>query len=519
MAKRLQILHPRDWFAGLTTAQRTRLLFASVLVIGVAGGAVLFGQRTPAPAPAVLEAGMVPPSTNEPLLAETAFNAQARGDIAWADELIAHMKTDTLRGHLMAERYLSAHYTASKQEVLAWLARYSDHPQAPALRSLAARKGASANELAAFPASTKRLKGDGYAEHLGRTAMPQGWYTALSHYKEARYNSARTGFLAVASDVDRSDWQRSAGYYWAARADDKLGRASDARTMRDKAAAFSTTFYGQLASMEQRGTTPVMAAAPRVPRDLRNHPAVIRASALAQANQRALAENELRTLAAEMEKAERGALLTLAAEMGLPNLQLRLSTLSSLSAEEKLFGNYPMPPWIMQAQSTIDPALLLAIARQESAFRHDAGSNAGAQGMMQMLPSTARIVEGNLSRMGVQLASANDALPLSKQLSDPAVSIRLGAEYVAMLGREPAIKGNMVKLLAAYNAGPGAVQSWQGAARTITDPLLYIESIPYPETRNYVMQVLAHQWVYQTLMGNEPASLEALADGKWPTLG
>lgn len=517
MLQRLKTFRPRAFFAGMTTTQRFRLFSAAALVVGGMGAVMLFSA--PAPTPAMLAAGPTPPTTNEPLLAETAFAAQARGDMVWADELITHMQSATLRGHLLAERYLSAHYTANKQEVLAWLAKYSDHPQAADMRALAARKGATPAELATYPASApKRLKGDGYAEHLGRTAMPQGWYSALGAYKQNRFNEARSGFLSVAGATDRSDWQRSAGFYWAARADEKLGRSSDAKTMRIKAATYTTTFYGQLASMELRGTTPVMAAAPIVPDALRDEPAVIRAQALAQANQRELAEDELRVLAARMEKSERASLLTLAAEMGLPNLQLRLSTLGVLTPEEKLFGNYPMPHWIVQAQSVIDPALLLAIARQESAFRENVGSHAGAQGMMQMLPSTARHVVGRMSANGVEMASANENIPLSNQLGDPAVSIRLGAEYVAMLGREPMINGNVVKLVAAYNAGPGAVQSWQAASRNITDPLLYIESIPYPETRNYVMQVLAHQWIYQTLRGEEPTSLQALADGKWPML-
>ncbi|MBX9726530.1 MAG: hypothetical protein K2X09_04620, partial [Rickettsiales bacterium] len=65
-------------------------------------------------------------------------------------------------------------------------------------------------------------------------------------------------------------------------------------------------------------------------------------------------------------------------------------------------------------------------------------------------------------------------------------------------------------------AGPGTVASWKAAAGNVSDPLLYVESIPYPETRNYVMQVAAQYWIYQRMMGETPTSLRALAKGEWP---
>jgi soluble lytic murein transglycosylase-like protein len=104
------------------------------------------------------------------------------------------------------------------------------------------------------------------------------------------------------------------------------------------------------------------------------------------------------------------------------------------------------------------------------------------------------------------------------RLSDPAISARYGAEYLRILMREKAIGNDFIRLLVGYNAGPGTVASWQSATRNIRDPLLYIESIPYPETRNYVMQVSAQYWVYQLLMDEKPESLAALARGEWPSI-
>jgi soluble lytic murein transglycosylase-like protein len=208
--------------------------------------------------------------------------------------------------------------------------------------------------------------------------------------------------------------------------------------------------------------------------------------------------------------------LSIAGEIGLANLQVRLASLDGLSQQEKLYGNYPVPPWFVSTQTKVDPTLLMSIARQESVFQRDAKSHMGATGMMQMLPSTARYVEKSMSKESIALASADAKLPLSQQLNDPSVNLHLGAEYIAHLAKQSMVKGDAIRLIAAYNAGPGSVQNWQKAARNITDPLLYIESIPYAETRNYVMQVLAHQWVYQTLTGATPHGLIALTQGHWP---
>lgn len=514
MLERLKKARPAQRWATLKPARKFGFLFAATLLMGAAGGTLLFAtpKTTIAAAPIVTDTAS---QQNDQLLAEAIFHAQKRGDYDWANQLMAQMQSHVLFGHILGERYLQPNYHATNQELTAWLAQYADHPQAAAIYRLAQRKGAS--DLTK-PVDTAQLKGNGYVEHLGRSAMPQSWFTALRNYKEGSYSNARAQFVKIGDATNMSPWHRAAGYFWAARADEKLGRHADANALRKQAAEFTTTFYGQLASFQLRGTTPVMAAAPTVPDDIRTNPHALRAQALASINQRDLAEDELRQLAMTLSTSKRASILSLAGEMGLANLQVRLASLPGLSPEENLYGSYPMPHWAVNAQSIIDPSLLLAIARQESAFREATNHSSGAQGMMQMLPSTARHVEISLSPETLEVASADNTIPLSKQLDDPAVSFRLGAQYVAMLDREPAVKGNLLKLIAAYNAGPGSVQSWQGAARNVSDPLLYIESIPFPETRNYVMQVMAHQWVYQTLMGQEPQSLAALSQGQWPTL-
>jgi soluble lytic murein transglycosylase-like protein len=203
----------------------------------------------------------------------------------------------------------------------------------------------------------------------------------------------------------------------------------------------------------------------------------------------------------------------------MPNLQIRLARTEGLSKAEQLFAQYPVPNYMLQLNHIIDPALLMAVARNESGFREIAHSPSGAIGMMQMLPSTARAVERQVGEDLLRTADAADAtLPLAERLSNPMLSARYGAQYLKLLTQQPVIGQNLIHLLVGYNAGPGTVASWKAAAGDVRDPLLYVESIPYAETRNYVMQVAAQYWVYQRMMDETPTSLVALAKGQWPTL-
>lgn len=497
-----------------------RHALAVVAMLAVMSGATFYYASEPAiPAPGPVEVQLPASGLNpkDRALADAAFRAEERGDNEFADTLIGQMDNQILVGHLLAERYLDPKYDALRDELIAWLANYGDHPQAPRIKALALRKGATKNDLQDFTiVEVAPLKGKGYAEHLGRTGMPATFYRGLALWKEGKYSAARTNFAQSAEGKKLNGWQKSAAYYWAYRASEKLGRDKDAYAYLTHAGQFPTTFYGQLANQQLGHRDGLIAAAPFVPTEIRISAPVMRARALASVNQRQLAEDELRVLVMRLPKQYRPSVLSIAGEIGLANLQVRLASLDNLSTEEKLYGNYPVPPWFVSAQTKVDPTLLMSIARQESVFRRDARSHMGATGMMQMLPSTARYVEKSMSKESIALASTDSNLPLSQQLHDPAVNLHLGAEYIAHLNKQSMVKGDAIRLVAAYNAGPGSVQGWQAASRNISDPLLYIESIPYAETRNYVMQVMAHQWVYQTLKGETPYGLIALTRGQWP---
>jgi soluble lytic murein transglycosylase len=136
-------------------------------------------------------------------------------------------------------------------------------------------------------------------------------------------------------------------------------------------------------------------------------------------------------------------------------------------------------------QTSVDPYLLMGIARRESAYNPDALSPAGARGLMQIMPGTAT----QLSRqLGIRDPGPYGVL-------DPALNIRLGSTYIRdMIDR---YQGNRLAAAAAYNAGPGRVDRWLRDAPEEFD--LFVESIPFRETRDYVQAVLAYRVIFESL--------------------
>ena len=131
-----------------------------------------------------------------------------------------------------------------------------------------------------------------------------------------------------------------------------------------------------------------------------------------------------------------------------------------------------------------------AIMRQESQFDPQAVSHAGARGLMQLMPGTAREVSGKLG-LAYRQSSLN---------SDTDYNIRLGSSYIDQMLRY--FGGNYVLAIAAYNAGPGNVNKWlraNGDPRQGVDVITWIENIPIYETKNYVQRVLENLVMYDTL--------------------
>ncbi|WP_174274274.1 lytic transglycosylase domain-containing protein, partial [Sphingomonas bacterium] len=171
-----------------------------------------------------------------------------------------------------------------------------------------------------------------------------------------------------------------------------------------------------------------------------------------------------------------------------------------------LAARYPMPAWAPAGGWRVDRALCLAHALQESQFRIEAVSRAGARGLMQLMPATARLVARH----------KGDAPEIADRLSDPAVSFEYGQSYLQELADNGGTGGLLPKVIAAYNAGPNNVAAWSARPGASADPLFFIETIPFAETRGYVATVLRNYWMYQRETGVPSESLAMLAQGKWP---
>ncbi len=136
-------------------------------------------------------------------------------------------------------------------------------------------------------------------------------------------------------------------------------------------------------------------------------------------------------------------------------------------------------------ETPLDPYLVTALIREESTFSPTAVSSAGARGLMQLMPATA-----------ARVARETD-LPNPPDLDTPGPNIALGTRYLGKLHKQ--FGGNLALTLAAYNAGPSTVQRWLKDHHPLEDPEVFIEEIPYPETREYIKRVLGSYDRYRAL--------------------
>jgi soluble lytic murein transglycosylase len=150
-----------------------------------------------------------------------------------------------------------------------------------------------------------------------------------------------------------------------------------------------------------------------------------------------------------------------------------------------------------QARTTgLPEAWIYAVLRQESAFDPQATSSAGARGLMQLMPQTARELLRDLGRQRLS----------ESELHDPGLNIALGSHYLAQMERR--FGGHPALAAAAYNAGPGAVARWLPASPMDAD--VWVATIPYRETRAYVRRVLAYRLIYQDRLGEPVTPLSEL---------
>ncbi len=342
------------------------------------------------------------------------------------------------------------------------------------------------------------------------------WIRGLIAWEKNDTTLAKTLFARLAEQPALNEGNRAAAHFWAYRAEKAQGSSAAAHRHLEEAARVQRSFYGLLAA-QLLGRSPVAilskdnqeasvwdASARSI---LLEHEAGWRALALVQVGQLALAEAELRRLNPQNDPDKQQAMMALARYVPMPALALKLAQLS----RERGFdlALYPLLPWQPKEGYQVDRALMFALARHESLFNPTATSASGAQGLMQIMPATARVMADNEEDIR--------AIALQDKLFDPAYNIALGQKYVQHLAAMPQIGNNLILLLAAYNGGPAKAINL-ASSREGGDPLLFLESMPVRETRNYVARVLPHYWAYRARLGKSLTSLKQMAEGRWPTV-
>jgi soluble lytic murein transglycosylase len=144
----------------------------------------------------------------------------------------------------------------------------------------------------------------------------------------------------------------------------------------------------------------------------------------------------------------------------------------------------------------LDMAWAYGLVRQESRFIMNARSSAGAHGLMQVMPATAKYVARKIGM--------TDFSP--SMMSDPNINIVLGTNYMSMVFTD--LDSSWTLASAAYNAGPGRPKAWRSTLSRPVEGAIFAETIPFTETRNYVKNVLSNATYYAALMSGQPQSLK-----------
>ena len=303
-------------------------------------------------------------------------------------------------------------------------------------------------------------------------------------------------FVTMFENV-RHPVSRARGAYWSARTAAAMGDTETAALWHKTAAQHTVSFYGQLSAAEIYPEQPLYLPAdppiePTEAQRFESHELVRAIHLLTAAGDR---ESQRAFVLRLADLSDTGSWKDLAAslahEIDRPDLAVAVARQSIRAGTPLVRNGYPVLPL---AETMVESPLVYAIVRQESAFDVSAVSPAGAQGLMQLMPGTARGIAGTLG------------LPYSPSdlTGSPQYNLSLGSAYIAnLLDR---FAGSYILALAAYNAGPNRVNQWlstNGDPRVGTEAAIdWIELIPFSETRNYVQRCLENLQVYRARIGS-----------------
>ena len=342
-----------------------------------------------------------------------------------------------------------------------------------------------------------------------------GWRIGWINYIDGKFDKAFERFQDVAKRFPDSPFIEY-NLYWSAKSAEKMGDKKRAREIFTSVAnLYPYTFHGIRAKeqMIKEGvsfpennlenstlTTPVKLDRALDPREKFHH---IRATELSAIGLVAEARNELKQLEKSIRKNLTGVLWLsnlyhnadgYSESLKLLQLYKDFATKSGERTLSPRFWKYFFPLAYRDAVASsskyrnVDPNFVNGIIRQESLFDSKALSPAGARGLMQIMPAT-----GKKLYPKTKLKKPFEA----DVLFEPDLNIRLGVKYVSQLNKR--FGGNGTHILISYNAGPHVLKKWLKRFGHLNDLDVFIESIPYPETRRYVKHVLRNRGIYNTL--------------------
>ena len=352
------------------------------------------------------------------------------------------------------------------------------------------------------------LVGQSALDGTGQWVAEGVWISALAAWRLGDCRSAGEAF-GRSAQLSANPELTAAGHYWHSRALVRCRQPELAAAPLRKAARLDETLYGMLAAEQLGIDLPKTHEAPDFSQtdwqQLRDVSNVRTAVALAEIGEDGLADEVLRHQARIGSPAQFGAISRLARSLGTPGAQLWMAYNVPQGVKPEPAARFPIPRWTPVSGWKVDPALVYAHTLQESLFRTSVVSPAGARGLMQIMPAAARDHAGALGVSG----NAGD-------LNKPEVNLAFGQRHMQMLRDSAATQGLLPKVIAAYNAGLTPVTRWRSYIKDQGDPLLWIESVPYWETRGYVNIVLRNYWMYERQAGGTSESRMALVQGMWP---
>lgn len=518
-----------------------RAVLAPISVLAAA--ACLF-----AAAPAAAQGRPTALSASDRLSYTNAFDALRRGDLDAARDAAREAQDRVLMGQVEFERLFHADYSATYEELAAWLEAYSDLPDAPRVYNLALRRrpdgateprrpagisgrawsltvspggGADPND----PAKAARIAFNNDdltgAYALGRQ-IGDWWTAGLAAWRLGQFNDAYDAFRRVAEDPTQDAWTRAGAAVWTARSAGASGRQDQVQEWLRLATRWPATFYGQVAGRMLGEEAPIEGLGPRPyqtpgvrqvafrPNEdpgvgddelnafVREDPRARRAVAYYEVGRRDEYEGEMRAgIRTAVSDTARRLWTGLARAMGFQGSR------ADRQVERIDAADYPMPDLQPEGGFVVERSLVLAIARKETNFNADARSGAGAYGLMQVMPTTATELTGD--RVFTREP---------RRLFDPAVNVRIGQAYVTRMLNLPQFQGDLLRTAASYNAGPGPMLAALRKLGPNPDPLLLIETIDVPQARDYVEKVVAAYWIYQRMTGRPLRTLDAVAAGE-----